>query len=55
MYSLIVSTKMNNAFPQVWLADVLVRIATRPAHRLDELLPWGRKTARQQGPATQAA
>jgi hypothetical protein len=25
--------------PQVWLADVLSRIAVHPAHRLDELLP----------------
>jgi len=40
MYSLIVSAKMNNIDPQSWLADVLVRIATHPAHRLDELLPW---------------
>jgi hypothetical protein len=26
--------------PQAWLADTLARIATHPAHRLDELLPW---------------
>jgi transposase len=40
MYSLIVTAKMNDVDPQVWLADVLSRIATHPAHRLDELLPW---------------
>jgi transposase len=40
MYSLIVTTKMNGVDPQAWLADVLARIATHPAHRLDELLPW---------------
>jgi hypothetical protein len=40
MYSLIVSAKMNNVDPQAWLADVLARIATYPAHRLNELLPW---------------
>ena len=40
MYSLIVTAKMNGVDPQVWLADVLARIATHPAHRLDELLPW---------------
>jgi transposase len=40
MYSLIVTAKMNDIDPQVWLADVLSRIATHPAHRLDELLPW---------------
>jgi len=40
MYSLIVTAKMNDVDPQAWLADVLGRIATHPAHRLDELLPW---------------
>ena len=40
MYSLIVTAKMNDIDPQAWLADVLARIATYPAHRLDELLPW---------------
>jgi transposase len=55
MYSLIVSAKMNNVDPQAWLADVLTRIATHPAHRLDELLPWGWEIARQQSLTTQAA
>ena len=40
MYSLIVTAKMNNIDPQAWLADVLARIASHPASRLDELLPW---------------
>ena len=40
MYSLIITCKMNDIDPQVWLADVLARIATHPAHRIDELLPW---------------
>jgi transposase len=40
MYSLIVTAKMNDVDPQAWLADVLAQIATHPAHRLDELLPW---------------
>jgi transposase len=40
MYSLIVTAKMNGVDPQAWLADVLARIATHPARRLDELLPW---------------
>ena len=30
--------KMNGVDPQVWLADVLARIAGHPAHRLDDLL-----------------
>jgi transposase len=40
MYSVIITAKMNGVDPQAWLADVLARIATHPAHRLDELLPW---------------
>jgi transposase len=36
---------MNNIDPQAWLADILARIATHPAHRLDELLPWNWKPA----------
>ena len=32
--------KMNDIDPQAWLADVLARIAERPAQKLDELLPW---------------
>ena len=40
MYSLIVTAKLNGVDPQAWLADILARIATHPAHRLDELLPW---------------
>lgn len=40
MYSLIVTANMNSIDPQAWLADIMARIATHPAHRLDELLPW---------------
>jgi len=43
MYSLIITAKMNEVDPQAWLADVLTRIATHPAHRLGELLPWNWK------------
>jgi hypothetical protein len=48
MYSLIVSCKMNDVDPHAWLADVLARIATHPAHRIDELLPWNWKDLRRQ-------
>ena len=44
MYSLIITAKMNGIDPQAWLTDVLMRIASHPAHRLDELLPWHWKT-----------
>ena len=45
MYSLIVTAKMNNIDPQAWLADVISRIASHPASRLDELLPWNWRPA----------
>ena len=45
MYGLIITAKMNDVEPQTWLADVLARIATQPAHRLAELLPWNWKLA----------
>ena len=45
MYSLIVTCKLNQMDPHAWLADVLARIHTQPAHRLDELLPWNWKAA----------
>jgi transposase len=48
MYSLIVTAKMNDVDPQSWLADVLDRINDQPVTRLDELLPWNWKQARQQ-------
>jgi transposase len=54
MYSLIVTAKMNGVDPQAWLADVLARIATHPAHRLDELLPWN-WTPRTSAAAARAA
>ncbi len=38
--SLIVTAKLNDVDPQAWLADVLGRIASLPAQRLAELLPW---------------
>lgn len=45
MYSLIVTAKMNDVDPQAWLTDVLARIATHPAQRLGELLPWNWRSA----------
>lgn len=40
MYSLITTAKMNNVDPQAWLADILARIASHPAAKIDELMPW---------------
>ena len=47
MYSLIVTAKLNDVDPQAWLADVLGRIATHPASRVAELLPWNWQASRQ--------
>jgi transposase len=39
--SLMETAKLNGIEPQVWLADVLVRLVNLwPNNRLDELLPW---------------
>jgi transposase len=54
MYSLIVTCKMNDVDPQAWLADVLSRIASHPAHRLDELLPWNWRSRSSLQPAQAA-
>ncbi|MEZ5910594.1 MAG: IS66 family transposase [Hyphomicrobiaceae bacterium] len=45
MYSLIVTAKMSDIDPQAWLADVLARIASHPASKLDDLLPWNWRPA----------
>ena len=55
MYSLIVTCKMNKVDPQAWLADVLDRIASYPANRLDELLPWNWKSIRHAAEQSKAA
>ena len=43
MYTLIVTTKMNDIDPQAWLADVLARLPDMPVSRMHELLPWNWK------------
>ncbi len=40
MATLIMTPKLNDIDPQVWLADVLARIADTPITRLEQLLPW---------------
>ena len=46
MCSLIVTAKLNDVDPRAWLADVLARIADRPASRLHELLPFHHRPRR---------
>lgn len=40
MYTLIETAKLNGVDPEVWLADIIDRIADHPINRVDELLPW---------------
>lgn len=40
MYSLIESAKLNDLNPQLYITDVLARIADHPARHIDDLLPW---------------
>jgi transposase len=40
MATLIMTAKLNDVDPQVWLADVLARIAGIPQSQLHGLLPW---------------
>ncbi len=40
LYTLIATAKLNQVDPQVWLADMLVRLPDHPARRIGELLPW---------------
>jgi transposase len=55
MYTLIHTAKLNDVDPQVWLADVLARIADHPVKRVDELLPWKWKLHAETDPRSQAA
>ena len=40
IYTLIETAKLNSVDPEAWLRDVLARLATHPAKRIDQLLPW---------------
>ncbi|MBT3306952.1 MAG: IS66 family transposase [Alphaproteobacteria bacterium] len=50
MVTLLETAKLNDIDPQVWLADVLARIAGMPQSRLPELLPWNWKAAETAAP-----
>jgi hypothetical protein len=55
MYTLIQTAKLNDVDPQVWLADVLARIADHPITGLAELLPCNWKKSRDIALRTAAA
>ena len=45
--TLIETAKLSGANPEAWLTDVLARLQDHPVNRLDELLPWQWKAARE--------
>lgn len=48
IYTLIETCKLNDVDPQGWLADILARLPDHPARRIEDLLPWNWKRAREQ-------
>ncbi|GGE24407.1 transposase [Aureimonas endophytica] len=54
MLTMISTAKLNDIDQQVWLADVLARIADIPQTRLPELLPWNWAVATHQDQAVAA-
>jgi len=40
IYSLLGTAKLNGVDPELWLREVLNRIAEHPLSRIDDLLPW---------------
>jgi transposase len=40
IYSLLGTAKLNGVDPELWLREVLTRIADQPISRIEELLPW---------------
>ncbi len=57
VYTLIETCKLNQVDPHAWLAFVLAKVPDHPDKRIDELLPWNWKAARDRAaaPATRAA
>jgi transposase len=45
-YSLVETCKLNGVEPEAWFTDVIERIGNHPINRIDELLPWSWRAAR---------
>jgi transposase len=52
LMTLVNTCKLQGIDPQIYLADVLVRVATTPASRIDELTPRGWRLARERSAGT---
>jgi len=46
VYKLIQTACLSDVDPQAWLADVPARINNHNIQKLDQLLPWNRKSGR---------
>jgi transposase len=55
MTTLIMTAKLNDVDPLVWLADALARVADMPQQRLAELLPWSWQATATHHAAVRAA
>jgi transposase len=55
MTTLIMTAKLNDVDPLVWLADALARVADMPQQRLAELLPWSWQSTATHHAAVRAA
>ena len=55
MLTLIMTARLNQVDPKVWLADVFRRIAEITQSRLHELLPWEWKAKAEKAATAQAA
>jgi len=55
MLTLIMTARLNQVDPKVWLADVFRRIAEITQSRLHELLPWEWKAKAENAATAQAA
>lgn len=54
-YSLAETCRLNSVEPEAWFTDVIARIGNQPINRIDELLPWNWRAARDVQNLEQAA
>lgn len=55
LYSLLGTAKLNGLDPELYLRDVLERIADHSINRIDELLPWNIAAPRNDLSASQVS